>query len=338
MKLNGRTGQRLLRAEQLENRELLAADLCCRDAVLPPDGSQFGNSTAVQEQAQVVSTEVDDTPPQQRARSREDCDTGVGAQQRPRDRDNEDDTTTVNTSLGSAAVDAFLESIAIREGGKGGGGGQQDPSSTQLSQEEEDSILFIREEEKLARDVYLTLGETWGTPIFDNIAESEARHMAAVKTLIDKYDVVDPVGDNQVGEFSEPVLQQLHDDLVSDRENIDLGYLGLDLVIDGGAVSELAALTVGAFIEEYDILDIQHALEDVNHSDIQNVYENLLRGSCNHLRSFVSQIEAIDGTYEPVLMTGIDPVTGQDLDALYAEIISGDQETGNGNRRGGRRR
>jgi hypothetical protein len=105
-------------------------------------------------------------------------------------------------------------------------------------------------------------------------------------------------------------------------------------VIEGGITSELAAYKVGAFIEEFDIIDIQHAIAETSHSDVENVYENLVRGSRNHLRSFVGQIEATGEEYEPVVMTGIDPVTGVDLDALYEEIVSGDQETANGRRSG----
>ncbi|MGI9258025.1 MAG: DUF2202 domain-containing protein, partial [Gammaproteobacteria bacterium] len=42
-----------------------------------------------------------------------------------------------------------------------------------LSVAEEAGILFMREEEKLARDVYLALGEQWGMNVFDNISSSE---------------------------------------------------------------------------------------------------------------------------------------------------------------------
>ena len=34
-------------------------------------------------------------------------------------------------------------------------------------------LVFMREEEKLARDVYLTMSDRWGAPVFENIAASE---------------------------------------------------------------------------------------------------------------------------------------------------------------------
>ncbi len=270
-----------------------------------------------------ASVPTDDLPEEQ-VRTDEDRDSAndLARQKRPRDRDSQDDTVTSSTLLEGSAVDAAFQADALAASGNGGT--QENPANS-LSEDEILNLLFIREEEKLARDVYITLGEQWGLPIFTNIAASEQQHMDAIGQLIDKYGLEDPIINDDVGKFSNPILQQLYDDLVSDKLDIEL--VGVDLVIDGGAVSLSAALRVGAFIEEYDILDIQHALAATDHSDIENVYGNLLRGSRNHLRSFVGQIEAIGETYDPVLMTV----------AEYDAIIDADQETANGNGRGGQR-
>ena len=56
---------------------------------------------------------------------------------------------------------------------------------TVISDEEATGLIFMREEEKLARDVYLTLYDVWETAVFDNIASSEQTHMDAVLMLID---------------------------------------------------------------------------------------------------------------------------------------------------------
>jgi hypothetical protein len=370
MKSNRNTWQRTLAAESLERRELLAADLWCRGAALPPDLQQ-AEIVMVQNQAGPASAGVSDAPPQEQVRSGENSDTGVGrqkrprdrdsqdatviatasasisatsdepkldapqpqereradensdtgvgAQKRPRDRDSEDATSTTSTLLETAAVDTIF-AASVRQRGTGGSGTQQ--NTVQLSEAEADSILLLREEEKLARDVYITLAEMWNEPIFQNIAQSESQHMEAVKSLIDKYGLTDPVTDDTVGEFTNPIFAEHYEALV-----------------EMGSKSLLDAYKVGAYIEELDILDIRHALVDVTHADVQNVYENLMRGSSNHLRSFVAQIEVTAGeTYVPVLLTGTDLVTGENLDVLYQEIISGDQDTANGNGRGGRRR
>ena len=148
----------------------------------------------------------------------------------------------------------------------------------ELSEAEIEDLLFMREEEKLARDVYLTLYDQWGLPLFQNIAGSEQAHTDAIKALLDRYGVDDPVGANEVGVFTNSELQGLYDEL------IDLG---------GQSMGD--ALLVGIAIEEIDILDLLEALAHTDNADIIRVYENLLSGSENHLRAFVSTLERQTG-------------------------------------------
>lgn len=154
-------------------------------------------------------------------------------------------------------------------GGGGGGGG----SAGQLTQAETEGLLYMREEEKLARDSYLTLYDQWHLPIFAKIANSEVMHMSKVKELLDRYGLADPAASKQVGEFSNPVLQQLYNDLMVQ-----------------GSQSATEALKVGVTIEEVDIHDLQHYLGLTNKSDIINVYTMLSNGSYCHLRAFNSQL------------------------------------------------
>jgi hypothetical protein len=51
-----------------------------------------------------------------------------------------------------------------------------------LSKQEEEAILYMREEEKLARDVYDFLYARWSVNPFGNIRRSEQRHMDIVNT------------------------------------------------------------------------------------------------------------------------------------------------------------
>jgi hypothetical protein len=166
----------------------------------------------------------------------------------------------------------------------------------------------MREEEKLARDVYLTLFDTWQQPIFSNIARSEETHTEAVARLMAVYGVSDPVIDDTVGVFTNPDLQALYDQLVAD-----------------GMVSLTAALTVGATIEDLDIADLDEQLALTDKADIITVYENLQRGSRNHLRSFVSQLEQQGETYQPKYISA----------AVYTDIVSTDRERGGGSGSGG---
>lgn len=151
-----------------------------------------------------------------------------------------------------------------------------------LSSDEESILKYMREEEKLARDVYITLGNQWAARIFDNISESEATHMAAVKILLDRYELGDPAADQPVGTFTHPDLQALSDSLIS---------IGQSSLID--------ALKVGATIEEVDIIDLTDALEYVDNQDIRYVFDNLMKGSRNHLRAFVRNLNVQGETYVP---------------------------------------
>lgn len=152
-----------------------------------------------------------------------------------------------------------------------------------LSEAEVNGLLFMREEEKLARDVYIAMYALGYSKVFDNISNSEQTHTDAILTLLNKYAIPDPVGDNAEGVFVDPVLQDLYDALI---------------VL--GSPSLIEALYVGAEIEEIDILDIQKYVDEVEgNQDIVVVYESLMKGSRNHLRAFVKNLANQGVDYTP---------------------------------------
>jgi len=155
-----------------------------------------------------------------------------------------------------------------------------------LSDTEQQYLIQMREEEKLARDVYTTLYQKWGVLVFDNIADSEQNHFAAIGRLLARYAVPDPVTNDAVGSFSNPDLKKLYEDLTA-----------------RGSSSLTEAMYVGATIEEMDIVDLMEALAATNKRDITNVYSNLLQGSMNHLRTFVSHLQVLGITYTAQYLT-----------------------------------
>jgi hypothetical protein len=162
--------------------------------------------------------------------------------------------------------------------GRGGGGGgqqsgrgQSDGSnlpSGELSEAQKEGLIFMYQEEKLARDVYNTLGDTWGSRIFQNIARAEQQHMNAVEGLLKKYSIPIPVSSSSTGVFADKNLQKLYNSLV-----------------EQGKRSEQDAYNVGVLIEETDINDLKSRMSGTP-SDVHAVYSNLLRGSYNHLSAF----------------------------------------------------
>ncbi len=175
-------------------------------------------------------------------------------------------------------------------------------SAEPLSEAEKNSLIFMREEEKLARDVYKALFTKWNTAIFSNIASSEQTHMDAILMLLNKYELADPVGVNGPGIFNNQVLQNLYNQLIL-----------------RGNVSIAGAYKVGAGIEELDISDLTTALVSVDNQDIIMVYSNLTKGSRNHLRSFYKKVLWIGETYTPQYLTP----------AAFDAIINSPMETGN---------
>ncbi len=141
----------------------------------------------------------------------------------------------------------------------------------ELSPEEAEGIIYMRQEEKLARDVYIVLYEAWNYKIFDNIQKAEQNHMDAVKRLIVRYDLEDPIVSDEVGVFSNPVFQQMFDDFVLQ-----------------GQQTLLDAMLTGQAIEQQDIEDLENQLSIADNPDIINVYTNLKTGSERHLLAFTN--------------------------------------------------
>lgn len=163
------------------------------------------------------------------------------------------------------------------------------PSTQTLSAADAASLSYIRQEEKLAHDVYAALYDQWHLPAFQNIAASEQTHTDAVKSLLANAGVADPITDTAPGVFADPAMTQLYTDLVSK-----------------GPVSEIAALSVGAEIEEIDIADLTTRIASLESTAAKNVLSNLLAGSSNHLRAFTSQLSSRGVTYEPTHLTDAD--------------------------------
>ncbi len=156
----------------------------------------------------------------------------------------------------------------------------------ELSEEEISGLMWMREEEKLARDVYITLYQKYGIRVFNNISSAEQTHTDAIKLLLEKYSLTDPVQNDAVGVFVNQDLQNLYNQLV-----------------ESGSVSDVDALKAGALIEEVDILDLINQInEKVDNQDIIYVYNNLKKGSENHLRAFVKNLSKRSVVYSPVYL------------------------------------
>lgn len=165
---------------------------------------------------------------------------------------------------------------------------------------EQEMLAYMKEEEKLARDVYAALREKWGTQIFVNIANAEVTHTNAIVTLMTNLGMTNTAL-LPAGEFENPAFTELYNQLVAD-----------------GGQSLANAYKVGALIEEKDIFDLKDDLTKTSNANIIMVFENLLSASSNHLRAFNKQLTLLGITYTPVYLDS----------ATYTQIVTASMEGG----------
>lgn len=162
-------------------------------------------------------------------------------------------------------------------------------------------LLHMKEEEKLARDVYAVLYEKWKIPVFSNISRAETTHMNAVIFLLKEYGEEYTLV-KESGSFSDSRFQELYEKLtLKGSESVEEAY------------------KVGALIEEMDIKDLTDQLKIVTDENIRIVFENLTKGSRNHLRAFNRHIVFLGQTYVPQYISQEE----------FTQIINSPHETGN---------
>lgn len=150
-----------------------------------------------------------------------------------------------------------------------------------LTEIERDGLRYMFKEEKLAFGVYTALAKKFGKP-FSNILGAEKAHMAAVKVLLNKYNLEIPSSELAPTKFENTNLQQLYDRLVKQ-----------------GNTSRTEALKVGALIEELDIFDLEKHLAATTNSNLISAYRWLQLGSRNHLRAFIRNLSRARVNYKP---------------------------------------
>jgi hypothetical protein len=162
--------------------------------------------------------------------------------------------------------------------------------------------LQMRDEEKLAHDVYVALGEKWKLPMFANISQAEKRHMTVIDQLIKNYSVAIPT-DKGATEFWDGKYAELYEQLVATGSN-----------------SIADAIQVGIEIEELDIRDLREQLQSIQHSDVRAVYTRLEQASQRHLRTFVRGAEWL----------GVTPVAKHLEQAAFDSILQSPDQPGRG--------
>jgi len=157
--------------------------------------------------------------------------------------------------------------------------------SKKLNSSEIEDLTYLREEEKLARDVYLYAYDKYGETTFQNISNAEQKHMDKVLELLNEYDLPDPALAER-GNFKNQELQNIYNDLTSKVDS-----------------SVIEAFKVGATIEDLDIGDIDDFIDRADRKDILDMYDKLTCGSRNHMRAFTNELNDLNVTYNVQFIT-----------------------------------
>lgn len=169
-----------------------------------------------------------------------------------------------------------------------------------LTESELASLLKMKEEEKLARDVYTVLYQKWGSQVFSRISAAESNHLNAIILLLANYSSTD-ILIGEAGTFADSDVQTLYNELVA-KANLSIEE----------------AYKTGALIEEMDIKDLTSSLSSTTNENVIMVFDNLLKGSRNHLRAFNLQLTTLGVDYTSTYIT----------QAEYELIVNSSMEKG----------
>jgi hypothetical protein len=133
------------------------------------------------------------------------------------------------------------------------------------------TLQAMAEEEKLAGDLYQAFADRYDAVIFDRISAAEDQHLAAVRTLLTRYQLTDPTAGKAAGQFTTASVQATYDRLLAQ-----------------GLTGQTEALAVGRQVEQADITTLQQAGSGLEAPDVQRTYQHLLTASQHHLAMFVA--------------------------------------------------
>ncbi|WP_160668545.1 ferritin-like domain-containing protein [Pseudarthrobacter sp. ATCC 49987] len=156
--------------------------------------------------------------------------------------------------------------------GAGQGSGLDSGSSTTgtMTDAQRAELAYMAEEELVAHDLYTAFAGLYDAPVFNRVANSESKHLEAVRNLMAGYGVTDPTVDHVAGVFSDDSLQKLYDELLAQ-----------------GQASQEGALAAGRTVEKTDIEGLTAAAEGATTApDAKAVFTRLLEASQHHLTAF----------------------------------------------------
>ncbi len=153
----------------------------------------------------------------------------------------------------------------------------------QITETEAGDLQLLREEEKLARDLFRDWSDR--SELFGAVAHSKQLHFEIVGALLQRHQVTDRTLGGE-GLYVFPQLQTLHQELLA-----------------RGGSTELEALAAGAELHERDLVGLEEAAGRSQLEDVRASLAEIQRGARNHLRGCVEELALQGVDYAPRLLS-----------------------------------
>lgn len=158
-------------------------------------------------------------------------------------------------------------------------------ATSPLTADEIEFLYAMREDEKLARDLYAYFWTRYPTaPQIQRISKAEESHIAAIETVLDYYEISYPAM-SAPGVFEDSTRQALYDELALKSETM------------------LEAFQTMAFVEDRDLFAYKMVQSQITNANLSLLIENMIKASTNHLKAAIRQIFVRDGSYTSIYLS-----------------------------------
>jgi hypothetical protein len=147
------------------------------------------------------------------------------------------------------------------------------PSVVGVSSQVAAELANATADEKLALDVASKMASLYNIPVFANVAESEARHLAVMRDLLQRHAIADPTAGDAAGAFDDPGRQARYVELVGHAAGSATGAAESGVRLERSIIDNLARLQS---------MDLPRSAD--------NVTANLLEGARKHLAAYEAEL------------------------------------------------
>lgn len=156
-------------------------------------------------------------------------------------------------------------------------------TSKDLSADEKEGLLSLLELQKMQVDVYSVMADRIQQPVFNDLAEQDAKLMELLAVKVDKYGLDNPITGKAAGEFEDEAVQNKYNAFI---RTTNFGW------------NEMIAYATDMEEELIDVIQEQKTKISGN-MDIVQLYEEILQQSVSDLNALNEEWENYSHIYAP---------------------------------------